>query len=118
MNKKIQLILVPALAVIFSIIFWNNNAVFFNNKAESYSSVHNGVPHHTPVPGIQKKSGHHVNAKFRIKAWDDAIAVNCNPVYTPCYTIVVFSEVVYGGYVPHKLSAYYSSSGLRGPPEV
>ncbi|MFI5195558.1 MAG: hypothetical protein ACHQD8_00575 [Chitinophagales bacterium] len=117
MNKRIYFILLPVLAIIFSIICWKNNSVFFNEPARDLSITKNVAQVDFPYSsGVKKENKNRIKNAIRIKAWDDAAAINIFSTPDPVFLYLLFPRVVYGGYRLYELSAHFSTSGLRGPP--
>ena len=117
MNKRIYFILLPVLAIILSIICGSNNAVFFNKSAPDLTITKHvtqiGFPYSSD---LKKENKNPIKNIIRKKAWDDTNAINFCPTHDPVLPCVLFPTVVYGGYRLYELSAYFSASGLRGPP--
>ena len=117
MNKRIYFILLPILAIIFSIICGKNNAVSFNEPSHDLRITKNVVQVDFPYsPGVKKENNNRIKNAIRIKALHDVVAIDISSILDPIFICLLSPRVIYGGYRLYELSAHFSTSGLRGPP--
>jgi hypothetical protein len=119
MNKRIYLILLPILAILFSITGRTNNPLFATQTVHGSKISRVVIQNDFPAsPDLTKNNRSRIRTAIRIKAWDDAVAINITPAPGIVFHHFLSPSIIYGGYRVNELSAHFSTSGLRGPPVV